>query len=147
MYLLGTSTSYIFSPPVIISWLRPWARRILPKFPQTFTEKPTRNDLKKTFSCESASFFSNQSTSSAILARIFRDFAKVFTHFVQISTDFARILKEFARIFTTSKLSWCTFTPASYTTVLRGYMLFFINLACASYIAFDKCLYICDVVQ
>jgi len=26
-------------------------------------------------------------------------------------------------------------------------MLLFINEACALYIAFDKCLYICDVVQ
>ena len=80
---------------------------------------------QKTFSCEFAPFFSNQSTSSAISARIFRNFAKVFTHFAQNSTDFSRILREFARIFTTSKLSWWTFTPASYTTVLRGYMLFF----------------------
>jgi len=37
--------------------------------------------------------------------------------------------------------------PFLFGSILRGYMLFFINQACALYNAFDKCLYICDVVQ
>jgi len=56
---------------------------------------------KKTFSCNTGRhFFSNKSTSSAISARIFRDFAKVCSHFAQTSTN----LRDFSRILTKSKL-------------------------------------------
>jgi len=46
---------------------------------------------KERFHMILGAIFSNQSTSSAIFARIFRDFAKVFIHLAQNSTDFARI--------------------------------------------------------
>jgi len=56
---------------------------------------------KKTFSCNTGRhFFSNKSTSSAISARIFRNFAKVYSHFAQTSTN----LRDFSRILTKSKL-------------------------------------------